>query len=252
MDATDYAANAPQGYMGDWTRGAPLGRPSLVPQDAAGMQVRVRRVPIDEFGYDGEGTYFGFGEPVWWAATDDGALDATFRAWDVSAASAHIRSLVADAVVDVGGTVGSARTAAAGADPAFAAYLAAMLSDAGRHEEEEARSESRETREVGSVETMPQDVYEASLADWRRFADGNAADIAAACALVPGEEGFSFADGAMTPERIGATAWLVRTGSGIGFTDDGDAECLRRLDAAAEALGQVDAYLGDDDMLHLS
>ena len=154
--------------------------------------------------------------------------------------------------MDVGGTVGSARTAAAGADPAFAAYLAAMLSDAGRHEEEEARSESRETREVGSVETMPQDVYEASLADWRRFADGNAADIAAACALVPGEEGFSFADGAMTPERIGATAWLVRTGSGIGFTDDGDAECLRRLDAAAEALGQVDAYLGDDDMLHLS
>ena len=50
MEATDYAANAPQGYMGAWKRGAPLGRPSLVPHDAAGMQVRVRRVPIDEFG----------------------------------------------------------------------------------------------------------------------------------------------------------------------------------------------------------
>ena len=204
-------------------------------------------MPIDEHGYDGEGTYFGVGEPVWWAATGDGALDATFRARDEAAASAHVRTLVADAVVHVG----SGRSADARADPAFAAYLAAMLSDAVRQEEEEARSESREAREVGTVETMPSDVYEASLADWRRFADANAAEIAAAYALVPGEEGFSFANGAMTPERIGSTAWLVRTGSGIGFTDDGDAECLRRLDDAAEALGQVDTYFGEDGMLHL-
>lgn len=27
----DYAANAPQGYMGDWRRGAPMGRPALRP-----------------------------------------------------------------------------------------------------------------------------------------------------------------------------------------------------------------------------
>lgn len=27
----DYATNAPQGYQGDWRRGAPLGRPSIAP-----------------------------------------------------------------------------------------------------------------------------------------------------------------------------------------------------------------------------
>jgi len=27
----DYATNAPQGYMGDWNRGAPLGRPTRAP-----------------------------------------------------------------------------------------------------------------------------------------------------------------------------------------------------------------------------
>lgn len=35
----DYADNAPQGYMGDWTRGAPLGRPTIAPDSRTEAQL---------------------------------------------------------------------------------------------------------------------------------------------------------------------------------------------------------------------
>lgn len=51
--------------------------------------------------------------------------------------------------------------------------------------------------------------------------------------------------------------WLSRNGHGAGFWDRGKAECLDRLDEAAKAFGECDAYRGDTDgsgrfWLHLS
>lgn len=159
----NYADNAPQGYMGDWRRGAPLGRASVTPQNkpcaAPGLisyrcaspygwimigatdhddamrealrssphaerrnlqiwngveyvpatdepaatvhnsvsyspKVTLQRVRLDSGGYDPCGAYWGCGEPLYWAATDDGELDTTFRAHDRDAAKAHVRTLI--------------------------------------------------------------------------------------------------------------------------------------------------------------
>jgi hypothetical protein len=62
-------------------------------REAADCQplVTLRRVRLDRGGYDPQGTYFGLGEPLFWAATPDGAYDRTFRAADRDAAKATVR-----------------------------------------------------------------------------------------------------------------------------------------------------------------
>jgi hypothetical protein len=76
-----YKANDPKGWGGDPARGAALGRPTI--QDAgaefAGV-LRLRRVYLDGGGYDSNGTYFGTGDPLYWAASDDGDIDYMLRA----------------------------------------------------------------------------------------------------------------------------------------------------------------------------
>lgn len=153
MTTPNYADNAPQGYMGDWTRGAPMGRPDIGPdprsmdelqadfvaacqyqdralrlketrpsdgfkasaweaaaahykaereaikalvkdldaRQTASPKVTLQRVRLDSGGYDPEGAYYGIGSPLYWAATDDGSLDMTFRADDRDDAKAIVR-----------------------------------------------------------------------------------------------------------------------------------------------------------------
>lgn len=66
----DYATNDPKGWCGDPTRGAALGRPS----------------DHEPGGYDALGTYSGLGAPLYWAASDCGAVDYMLRAPDRAAA----------------------------------------------------------------------------------------------------------------------------------------------------------------------
>lgn len=149
----NYQDNAPQGYMGDWSRGAPLGRATIGPdprsmdelqadfvaacqrQDLAlrlketrpadgfkascweaaaahykeeremikahvkalearqsqSPKVTLQRVRLDSGGYDPAGAYWGIGSPLYWAATDDGSFDSTFRADDRDDAKAIVR-----------------------------------------------------------------------------------------------------------------------------------------------------------------
>ncbi len=54
-------------------------------------KVTLRRIRLDSGGYDPEGAYWGIGEPLYWAATDDGEYDATFRAYDRDDAKATVR-----------------------------------------------------------------------------------------------------------------------------------------------------------------
>ena len=152
----NYETNAPQGYMGDWSRGAPMGRPSILPEtetpealegsaqlmeayaaraerlkenrpsdcfkpiywqaaaadfreQAAAYRARIpaaramatyqpkvtlQRIRLDSGGYDPQGAYWGVGQPLYWAATDDGQLDSTFRAYDRDAAKEHVRKTI--------------------------------------------------------------------------------------------------------------------------------------------------------------
>jgi hypothetical protein len=153
----EYAKNAPQGYMGDWSRGAPLGRSAkgdlrtaaeleaefvqacVRLSDALRLKenrpadgykaacweaaaeaareekevfralhkaataresaeyapkVTLRRVRIDSQGYDPEGAYFGINNPIYWAATDDGAFDWVMNAATREEAKAQVRKVI--------------------------------------------------------------------------------------------------------------------------------------------------------------
>lgn len=164
MTTPSYADNAPQGYMGDWSRGAPMGRGSIEPEtetadalegtaqlmeafaaraerlqrdrpshlsarqggdcfkvsawqaaaddfreQAAAFRARIpaaramvnyapkvtlQRIRLDSGGYDPQGAYWGIGQPLYWAATDDRQLDNTFRAYDRAAAKTHVRKSI--------------------------------------------------------------------------------------------------------------------------------------------------------------
>lgn len=73
-----YKAHDPKGWGGDPRRGAAMGR-----HDYKGTlvgKVTLQHIRLDSGGYDPNGTYFGIGAPLYWAASDDGAVDYVFRA----------------------------------------------------------------------------------------------------------------------------------------------------------------------------
>jgi hypothetical protein len=87
----NYATNDPKGWCGDPTRGAALGRPTIqnAPLDFAG-RVHVRRVRLSNGGYDRNGTYFGIGRPLYWAANEEGDIDFMLRATSRSEARKNV------------------------------------------------------------------------------------------------------------------------------------------------------------------
>ena len=74
----DYTANDPKGWCGDPRRGAALGRSDRKGK-YDGSKLTLRKVQLDNGGYDRLGTYWGHGEPLYWCASDDGEIDFCFR-----------------------------------------------------------------------------------------------------------------------------------------------------------------------------
>jgi hypothetical protein len=68
---------------------------SLIPSAQAmksdARKITLRKVRLDSQGYDSNGTYFGTGEPLYWAADDSGDYDDTFRAANRDDAKAFVR-----------------------------------------------------------------------------------------------------------------------------------------------------------------
>jgi hypothetical protein len=52
----------------------------LAPHPVAAPKVSLRRIRLDNGGYDSGGAYWGHGATLWYAASDDGAVDLWFRA----------------------------------------------------------------------------------------------------------------------------------------------------------------------------
>jgi len=77
--APNYSTRDPRGWGGDPARGAALGRPSAHSSGHVG-RFCLRKVRLDSGGYDPNGTYFGIGEPLYWAASEDGEVDFMLRA----------------------------------------------------------------------------------------------------------------------------------------------------------------------------
>lgn len=85
----DYKTNDPRGWCGDPKRGAALGRPTILGQPEG--HIVLRRVVIDQGGYDFNGTYFGHGQYLYWYADTGGNVDAMERAEDYDEALQIVR-----------------------------------------------------------------------------------------------------------------------------------------------------------------
>ena len=55
------------------------------------VKVALRRIRINNGGYDAGGAYWGRGTPLYWAGSDTGVVDLWFRASGREAAKAHVR-----------------------------------------------------------------------------------------------------------------------------------------------------------------
>ena len=77
----NYKTNDPVGWGGDASRGSALGRPSIH-GEWDGEPLTLRCKSLDAGGYDENGTYFGFGDPLYWVNSEDGAIDYMLRAKD--------------------------------------------------------------------------------------------------------------------------------------------------------------------------
>lgn len=87
-----YSTNDPRGWAGDPRRGAAMGRGSRHTPNYAG-KLYIRNIRLDTGGYDKNGTYFGHGEPLYWIASENGAVDYMVRAANRDDAKQKARSL---------------------------------------------------------------------------------------------------------------------------------------------------------------
>jgi hypothetical protein len=58
----------------------------------ASLKVSLRRIRINQGGYDDGGSYWGLGDPLYWAGSDCGTVDLWFRSDDRASAKDHVRS----------------------------------------------------------------------------------------------------------------------------------------------------------------
>jgi len=69
----DYGRHDPRGWCGDPSRGAALGRPSIHDvsrPDLVTCRLYLRKIRLNDGGYDCNGTYFGHAEPLYWCSSD--------------------------------------------------------------------------------------------------------------------------------------------------------------------------------------
>ena len=91
-ESPSYDTRDPKGWCGDPSRGAAMGRPTI--KGTPEGRLVLRRVILDEGGYDRNGTYFGVGGPMlFWCADEGGEVDYMFRARGTTSAVEAVQSL---------------------------------------------------------------------------------------------------------------------------------------------------------------
>lgn len=89
MSALDYSRNDQRGWCGDPKRGAAMGRNSDHCPGFAG-KLFLRRIRLNQGGYDRNGTYFGWGGPLYWVTSEEGEVDYMLRAINRDSARAMV------------------------------------------------------------------------------------------------------------------------------------------------------------------
>jgi len=126
--------------------------------------------------------------------------------------------------------------------PILQDYLATALADLQLGDAEEG-----EARDSGTVYDCPNDTFERAANDCFAFMAANHQHVEAATELEPGSDGLRYSRGdPMDHDRIGSTFYLSRVGTGVGFTDDGNADCLKALEAYAGEHSTEGLYFGED------
>lgn len=92
--ANSYDTHDPVGWCGDRSRGAALGRVTIRDAERSGeIKLHLRRVRLNDGGYDRLGTYFGHGAPLYWCGGEDAEgreVDFMLRASDRDDAKAQV------------------------------------------------------------------------------------------------------------------------------------------------------------------
>lgn len=96
------------------------------------------------------------------------------------------------------------------------------------------------------------EALEACVATCTAFQKANETFLGDARNLIPGEAGLQYGRNELDDRRLGQLFWYARCGHGVSFTDDGSAYCLEALQKAAQRVGDVDSYLGDDSLIYLA
>lgn len=79
MFEPDYKKNDPKGWCGNRRYGAAMGRPTIKGERTYAGRLYVRRIRLNDGGYDANGTYFGHGDPLWWVVSPDYTIDRVYR-----------------------------------------------------------------------------------------------------------------------------------------------------------------------------
>jgi len=94
MLSVSYKTNDPKGWCGDPRRGAAVGRGDLHGDPDFEYKFVLRKVRLDGGGYDSNGTYFGWGQTLYWYASvnHEGGLDKDGDPIEVQAVDAMLRA----------------------------------------------------------------------------------------------------------------------------------------------------------------
>lgn len=95
-----YSTYDPKGWGGDPKRGAAMGRRKVldVDEETWSGKLYLRKVRMSADGaYDNLGTYWGLGNPLYWAADDSGQVDFVVRALNREEAKIAVRHLLPNA-----------------------------------------------------------------------------------------------------------------------------------------------------------
>lgn len=208
--------------------GASMGRASDLPADTT-AELQIRRVPLDEGGYDPGGAYWGSGSgtlPLFCIFDDEGRTSYT-RAASFEGA----RSLFPNATWMTEGHVTESDVA-----DMVEGYIECALWSS-NDESDESGGEPLDAN-YNSAD-IADETRAAMVADCTRFAQENAATLLS----VTGHGKYDFA-------QAGHDLWLTRNGHGAGFWDRGLGEAGETLSEAARKMREVYLYVGDDGKVH--
>ncbi|WLJ71171.1 hypothetical protein [Sphingomonas phage Carli] len=137
------------------------------------------------------------------------------------------------------------------ADSMLESFIGCALQDLQLSESDEACTDEREARDSGTIYTLDARTFESLRSVVEAFRVACGPHIESALELEPGEDGLQYGRDYMTHDRIGSTLWLAVTGTGVTFTDDGDAPALVAMADWSRSQHCEGLYFGDAGGVHL-